>query len=96
MANKSKAGQTTPVPKSVANVIHFFLLRKFHRDDDTIDLADLKKYLGSEFGILHRILTEIRDEEAKSWDEADSDNPNEVVNFLDEISKMETEGSGES
>ena len=89
MANKSKADQTTPAPKSVDDVIQFFLRWKFHHDNKTIDSVDLKKYLGSEFDTIHDILTEIRDEEAQGWHQADFDNMNEVVDFLDEISKME-------
>ena len=89
MANKSKANKATRAPKSVVEVIQFFLRWKFHHDNKTIDSVDLKKYLGSEFDTIHDILTEIRDEEAQGWHQADFDNMNEVVDFLDEISKME-------
>ena len=96
MANNSKADETTPVPDDVADVINFFLLWKNHRDDDTIDSTRLKKYIKSEFRAFRDTLKDIRDDEARDWDEADSDILNEVVDFLDDISKMETKGSGES
>ena len=95
MANNSKADETTPVPDDVADVINFFLLWKNHRDDDTIDSTRLKKYIKSEFRAFRDTLKDIRDDEARDWDEADSDILNEVVDFLDDISKMETKGSGE-
>ena len=88
MANKSKANKATRAPKSVVEVIQFFLRWKFHHDNKTIDSVDLKKYLGSEFDTIHDILTEIRDEEAQGWHQADFDNMNEVVDFLDEIFEM--------
>ena len=89
MANKSEADKATPAPKSVANVIRFFLRWKFHHDNKTIDSVDLKKYLGSQFDTFRDILTEIRGDETRDWDEADLDNLNEVVDFLDKLSKME-------
>ena len=88
MANNSKADQTTPVPKSVDDVIQFFIRWKNHHDNKTINSVDLRKYLGSRFRTFHDILTKIHDDEAREWDEADLNNLNEVVDFLDEISKM--------
>ena len=89
MANKSKADQTTLVPESVDDVIQFFLRWKSHHDNKTINSVELKEYLGSKFDTFHDILTKIRDEEARDWHQADSDNLKKVVNFLDEISRME-------
>ena len=87
MANNSKADETTPAPDSVDDVMQFFLWWKFYQDNKTIDSTHLMKRLGSEFDAFHDILTEIRDDEASDWDEADSDNLSEVVDFLDELSK---------
>ena len=89
IANKSNIDQITPAPKSVADVIQFFLWWKFYDDDKIIDSACLKERLGPRFFLFHEILNEIRDEEAKSWHQADSDNLNEVIGFLDKMSKME-------
>ena len=89
MMNKSKANQTTPAPESVDDVIQFFLRWKSHHDNKTINSVELKEYLGSKFDTFHDILTKIRDEEARDWHQADSDNLKKVVNFLDEISRME-------
>ena len=96
MANNSKPDKATRAPQSVANIMHFFLRWKNRHDDDTINSVGLKEYLGSEFGAFRDILIKIRDHEARDWDEADSDILNEVIDFLDEVSKMETKGSGES
>ena len=93
---KSEADETTRAPKCVDDVIHFFLRWKNRHDDDTIDSARLKKYIKSEFRAFRDTLKEIRDEEASDWDEDDSNILNEVIDFLDEISKVETKGSGES
>ena len=93
---KSEADKATRAPTSVDDVIHFFLLWKNHCDDDTIDSARLKEYIGSRFDTFRDTLKEIRDDEASDWHDADSDILNEVIDFLDEISKMETKGSGES
>ena len=87
MANKSKVNQTTPAPKSVDDVIQFFLRWKTHHDNKTIDSAGLEELLRSEFSSFQRILTEICDEEPMGRDEADSDNLDGVVDFLDELSK---------
>ena len=87
MANKSKADQTTLVPESVDDVIQFFLRWKSHHDNKTINSVELKEYLGSKFDTFHDILTKIRDEEARDWHQADSDNLKKVVDFLDELSK---------
>ena len=43
----------------------------------------------SEFDTIRDILTEIRDDEAKGWHQADSENLNEVVDFLDKLYKVE-------
>ena len=88
MADKSKADETTPAPDSVDDVIQFFIRWKNHHDNKTINSVDLRKYLGSRFRTFHDILTKIHDDEAREWDEADLNNLNEVVDFLDEISKM--------
>ena len=93
---KSEADKATRAPKCVTDVIRFFLRWKNHCDDDTIDSARLKKNLGAEFFDVRDTLKEIRDDEASDWHDADSDNLSEVVDFLDEISKVETKGSGES
>ena len=87
MANKSKADQTTPAPESVDDVIQFFLWWKFYHDNKTINSDDLKERLGSEFDTFHDILKDISDDEARDWCDADSDNLNEVVDFLDGLSK---------
>ena len=89
MANNSKAKQSTRAPKSVGTIIHFFLRWKFHHDNKTIDSAHLKEYIGTEFDTFHDILTEIRDDEARDWGGADVNKLNKVIDFLDEISKME-------
>ena len=90
--NKSTIVNTTPTPKSFLEVIRFFLQWEYYDNNKTIDSADLKKYLGSEFDTVRDILTKVRDEEANSWHKTDSDNLNKVVDFLNDISKMETEG----
>ena len=92
MGNQSKVHQTKPAPASVANVMGFFLLWQSLEKSGTINSADLKERIGSQLATFHDILTEIRDEEAKSWDKADSDRLDSVVDFLDEVSKRETEG----
>ena len=89
IGNQSKVDQITPAPESVADVIRFFLLWKSLEKRSTIDSADLKKQLGSQFATFHEILNEIRDDEAKGWHQIESDNLNEVIDFLDKISKME-------
>ena len=89
MTNKSNIDQIKGAPVSVAAVIRFFLWWKIYDDDKDINSAHLKEQLGSQFATFHSILTEIRDEEAKSWHQADSDNLNEVIGFLDKMSKME-------
>ena len=87
MANNSKADETTPAPDSVDDVMQFFLWWKFYQDNKTIDSTRLMKRLGSQFRAFRKILKDIRDNEASDWDEADSDNLSEVVDFLDELSK---------
>ena len=87
IANNWKVDQTTPAPKSVDDVIQFFLWWKFYHDNKTINSDDLKERLGSEFDTFHDILKDISDDEARDWCDADSDNLNEVVDFLDGLSK---------
>ena len=89
MVIKSKVDQITPATESLLEIINFFLLWKYDDDDKDIDSARLKKLLGSQCITLHTILTEIRDEEAKSWHQIESDNLNEVVDFLDKLYKVE-------
>ena len=89
---KSEADKATRAPTSVDDVIHFFLLWKNHCDDDTIDSARLKEYIGSRFDTIRDTLKEIRDDEARDWDGADVNNLNKVIDFLDEISKMKMDG----
>ena len=91
IGNQSKVDQGTPAPESVANVMGFFLLWRSLEKRGTIDSADLKQQLGSQLATFHKVLTEIRDEEAESWHKTDFDNLNKVVDFLNDISKMETE-----
>ena len=90
--NRSKVDQSTPVPDSVADVMRFFLLWEYLEKRGTINSADLKEYLEPEFDTVCDILTEIRDEEAEGWHQIDSDRLNDVLRFLDEVSKMKTEG----
>ena len=90
--NKSTIVNTKPVPESVADVMRFFIEWEYYDNNKTIDSADLKEYLGSEFYTIHKILTEIRDEEAKSWHKTDLDRLDSVVDFLDKISERKTEG----
>ena len=90
--NKSTIVNTKPAPKNFLKVIRFFMQWEYYDNNKTIDSARLKKYLGSEFDTFRDILAEIRDEEATSWHKADKDNLNKVVDFLDEVSKRETEG----
>ena len=90
--NKSTVDQTKPVPQSVADLMGFFLLWQSLEKSGTINSADLKQQFGSQLATFHKILTKIRDEEAKSWHQTDLDRLRSVVDFLDEISKMETEG----
>ena len=92
MGNRSKVDQGTPAPESVANVMGFFLSWRSLEKSDTINSADLKKRIGSQLATFHKVLAEIRDEEAKGWHKTDFDNLNKVVDFLNDISKMETEG----
>ena len=89
---KWKADKTTRAPTSVASIIQFFIRWKNRRDDDTIDSARLKEYIGSRFDTFHDILTEIRDDEARDWGGADVNKLNKVIDFLDKISKMEMDG----
>ena len=93
---KSKPDKATRAPKSVGTIIHFFLRWKFHHDNKTIDSAHLKEYIGTEFDTFRDSLEEIRDDEARDWGGADVNKLNKVIDFLDEISKMEMDGSGES
>ena len=93
---KWKADKTTRAPTSVASIIQFFIRWKNRRDDDTIDSARLKEYIGSRFDTFHDILTEIRDDEARDWGGAEVNKLTKVIDFLAEISKMEMDGSGES
>ena len=90
--NRSEVDQSTPVPKSVAAVMRFCIEWKYYDDNKTINSADLKEYLGSEFNTVRDVLTEIRDEEAKSWHKTDKERLRDVVDFLDKISKREKEG----
>ena len=92
MANKSKADETTRAIELAGDVIWFFILWKSLDDDGEIDSVDLKERLGSQFFFFRKILKEISGEEAKDWHQADLNNLNKVVAFLDKISKMETEG----
>ena len=88
--NKSTAANIKPAPKNFLKVIRFFMQWEYYDNNKTIDSADLKQQLGSEFDTFRDILAEIRDEEATSWHETDSNNLNKVVDFLNDISKMET------
>ena len=90
--NKSTIVNTKPAPKNFLKVIRFFMQWEYYDNNKTIDSAYLRDYLGSEFDTFRDILAEIRDEEATSWHKADKDNLNKVVDFLDEVSKRETEG----
>ena len=87
---KSTIANTKPAPKNFLKVIRFFMQWEYYDNNKTIDSADLKQQLGSEFDTFRDILAEIRDEEATSWHETDSNNLNKVVDFLNDISKMET------
>ena len=90
--NKPTVVNTKPAPKSFVEVIRFFGQWEYFHKHKTIDSARLKDSLGSEPDKFRDILTEIRDEEAKGWHKADSDNLKAVIDFLDKISKMEKEG----
>ena len=90
--NQPTVVNTKPAPKSCREVIGFFLRWKNHHNDKTIDSARLKEYLLSDIDTFHNVLTDIRDDEAKGWHKIDKDKLKSVVDFLDMISKMETEG----
>ena len=87
--NKSTAANTKPAPESFLEVIRFFIEWKRLHDDKTIDSANLKNHLLSDFDTFHKVLTEVREKEAKSWHKIDKDRLRDVLDFLDKISKMD-------
>ena len=92
MGDRSTVDQSTPAAESFVMVIDFFLKWEYYDDNKTIDSAQMKKYIGPEFKTIHKVLTEIRDEEEfKSRHQIDSDKLSDVLRFLDKMSKMETE-----
>ena len=90
--NKSTVVNTKPAPESFREVIQFFLQWEHFHKRNTIDSADLKQQLCSDFDTFHKHLTEVRDKEAKSWHKTDKERLRDVVDFLDKISKREKEG----
>ena len=87
-ANVSTADQTEQATESVAVLIDFLLLWKHHHNEGDVNSDRLKEHLGLEFSYFHKILTKIhRDEGLMGQDEVDRNNLNEVVAFLDELSK---------
>ena len=94
--NKSTVVNTKPAPKSVADVMFFFLVWQSSEESGTINSAVLKQQLGSQINTFQKALTEIREKEAEGWHKTDKDNLNTVLHFLDEISNMEKEGSSEA
>ena len=97
MGDRSTVDQSTPAAESFVMVIDFFLKWEYDDDNKTIDSVQMKKYIGPEFKTIHKVLTEIRDEEEfKSRHQIDSDKLSDVLRFLDKMSKMETERWGQS
>ena len=82
---KSTVVNTKPAPESFREVIRFFIDWGYHHNNKTIDSARLKEYVGPDCEKLRGILTEVRGDEAKSWDKADKDNLEKVVNILDKL-----------